>query len=171
MNAEAIIIKGFWVIESVLALMATGLVVAQFVFHWPIRFQIPSVYWPIAKLGFSPRANVRKVFHRLFSRWYRKRFWNPLMNSWQNVRGFDRQRYVSSSNLHAICSAMALVVVAIFLYFARRAALSSQFQAQRNAYVWALGVATFELVFNAPAIILSRYLYLLTRRRAGLTSL
>ena len=51
------------------------------------------------------------------------------------------------------------------------AALSDQLQAQRSACVWALGVSTFELVFNAPAIVLSRHLYLLTLRRLGLTSL
>ena len=51
------------------------------------------------------------------------------------------------------------------------AALSDQLQAQRSACIWALGVATFELVFNAPAIVLSRYLCLLTLRRPGLTSL
>jgi hypothetical protein len=169
MKADAIIINVFWVTELVLALLAIVLVVAQFVFHWSTLFKIPSVYWPIAKLGFSRQANVRKVFRRLFSRYYRKCLWNPLMNAWRNVRGFDRRRHISSGNIHAVCSAMALVIVAIFLYFAHRAALSDQLQAQRSAYVWALGVASFELVFNAPAIVLSRYLYLLTLRRPGLT--
>lgn len=171
MNADVIIIKAFWVTESVLALAAIVLVVAQFVLHRPILFKIPSIYWPIAKLGFCPRANARKIFRRLFSRWYRKRFWNPLMNARRNVRGFDRQRYVSGGNIHTVSSAMALVVVAIFFYFAHGAALSGQVQARRSAHAWVLGVAGFELVFNAPAIVLSRYLYLLTLRRPRLTNL
>ena len=171
MTAEAIIIKLFCVTESVLALMAMVLVTAQFVLHRPIPFQIPSVYWPIVKLGFSPQSNVRRVFRCLFSRWYRKRFWNPIMDAWRKVRGFDRRRHITSGSIHAVCSAMALVVVAFFLYFAHRAALSGQFEAQPAVYVLALGVAIFELVFNAPAIVLSRYLYLLTLRRPGLTSI
>lgn len=171
MSNDAIVITLFWAAESVFTLTAMVLVAAQFVFHRPIPLRIPSVYWPIAKLGFSPRTNVRRMFRSLFSKWYRKRFWNPLMDAWRKVRGFDRQRHVSSSNIHAVCSAMALVVVAIFLYFAHRAALSNQLQAQRTAYLWASGVAGFELVYNAPAIVLSRYLYLLTTKRPGLTKI
>jgi hypothetical protein len=151
--------------------MAMGLSPAQFVLNRSVLFTIPSVYWPIAKLGLAPQVDVRRVFRRLFSRWYRKRFWNPLMAAWRRVRGFDQRRHVSSGNLHAVVSAMLLLVVVLFLYFGHRAALSDQLQAQRSACVWAHGVATFGLVFNAPAIVLSRYLYVLTLRRRGLTSL
>jgi hypothetical protein len=171
MSNDAIVVTLFGAAKSVLALMAMALLAAQFVLHRPIPLQIPSVYWPMAKLGFSPRTEVRRVFRCLFSRWYRKRFWNPLMDVWRKTKGFDRQRHVSSSNLPAVCSAMVLVVAAFFLYFAHRAALSGQSQAQRTAYLWALAVAGFELVYNAPAIVLSRYLYLLTTNRPGLTKI
>jgi hypothetical protein len=70
-----------------------------------------------------------------------------------------------------ISSVWALLVVAFFLYFVHRAALSGLFQARRAAYVWVLGVAGFELVYSAPAIVLSRYLYLLTFRKPDLTSM
>jgi hypothetical protein len=169
--SDEIIIKLFCVTEAVLALMAMGIVVAQLVLHWSIPFQIPSVYWPIAKLGFSPQTDVRRVFRRLFSRWYRKRFWNPIMDAWRKVRGFDRQRHVASGSIHAVCSAMALAVLPLFLYFAHKAALSGQSEVQPVVYTLALGVTIFELAFNAPAIVLSRYLYLLTIRRPGLTSI
>lgn len=171
MSGDTIVITIFEAGETVFTITAMALVAAQFVLHRPIPLRIPSVYWPIAKLGFSPRTNVRRVFRCLFSRWYRKRFWNPLMDAWRKSKGFDRQRHISSSNIHAVCSAMALVVVAFFLYFAHRATLLGEFQTRRAAYCWALGVAGFELVFNAPAIVLSRYLYLLTKERPGLTKI
>ncbi len=40
--------------------------------------------------------------------------------------------------------------------------------AAASCYRWALGMTVFELVFNVPAIILTRYLYLLTVRRPGI---
>jgi len=52
---------------------------------------------------------------------------------------------------------MVLTQVAFFLY--------------HRMYGWALALAGFELVFNTPAIILSRYLYLLTLHRPGLLRL
>lgn len=169
--SDEIIIKLFCVMEAVLALMAVRIVVAQLVLHWSIPLQIPSVYWPIAKLGFSPQADILRVFRRLFSRWYRKRFGNPTMNAWRKVRGFDRQRHVASGSIHAVCSAMALAVLTLYLYFAHKAALSGQSEVQPIVYTLALGVTIFERAFNALAIVLSRYLYLLTIRRPGLTSI
>jgi hypothetical protein len=167
MTADATIITLFFAAESVFTLLATVLLAAQFL-HRHIPVQIPSVYWPVAKLSFSPKPNVRRAFRCLFSRWYRKRFWNPLLNAQRQTRGFDRRRHLSSSNVHAASSAMMLTVVAFSLYFAYKAALSGQFQALRTCCLIALGMAGLEMVFNAPAIVLSRYLYLLTLRRPRL---
>jgi hypothetical protein len=138
--------------------------------RWPhMSFQIPSVYWPIAAMGFSRNKTLRRVFRRVVCKLYRKRFWNPVMNSWAKTKGFDRWRYLRASNTHAACSALVLAVIFFFLYFAHRAALSGQLQAQQKCYVWAAGMTCFELIYNAGGIILSRYLYLLTLRRPGLT--
>jgi hypothetical protein len=90
------------------------------------------------------------------------------MNFWGKVEGFERRRHLGASNAHAACSALVLALVAVYLSFAHRAALSGQFQAQRTCYIWATALAGFELIFNAPAIVLARYLYLLTLRRPGL---
>ncbi|HUJ09706.1 MAG TPA: hypothetical protein VL171_06745 [Verrucomicrobiae bacterium] len=134
-----------------------------------MSFQVPSIYWPIAEMGFSRNKNLRGVFHLLFCRLYRKRFWNPLINSWAKNKGFDHRRHLLASNTHAACSALVLMLIMFYLYFAHRAALSGLFDAQRRCYVWAVAWAIFELIYNAPAVVLTRYLYLLTRRRPGLT--
>jgi hypothetical protein len=65
---------------------------------------------------------------------------------------------------------VVLATIVFFLYVAHRAALSGLSQAQHRCYVWAAGMAGFELVYNAGGIVLSRYLYLLTVRRPGLTT-
>lgn len=58
---------------------------------------------------------------------------------------------------------MVLAAVALALYFAYKAALSSQ--SLGICCIVTLGMAGFDLLFNAPAAALSRYLYLLTFRR------
>ncbi len=168
MSADSTIITLFFAAESVFLLLTLVFLASQFGLIPHIPVQVPSVYWPIAKLGFSPRPNVRRVFRCLINQWYRKRFWNPLLNTQRQTRDFDRRRYLSSSNVHAAASAMFLTVVAFFLYFAYRAAVTSQFQAQRTCYLGALGMTGFELLSNGFPIVLSRYLYLLTLRRPGL---
>ena len=62
------------------------LCIAEFVLHRPLPVQIPSVYWLIAKLGFFPNRKVRGAFRFLFCDLYRKRFWNPVVNTWRNKR-------------------------------------------------------------------------------------
>ncbi len=168
MSADAIVIRLFFVAESGFLLLTLVFLASQFGLVRHIPVQVPSVYWPVAKLGFSPRPNVRRVFRCLINRWYRKRFWNPLLNAQRQTRGFDRRRYLSSSNVHAASSAMFLTVVAFSLYFAHRAAVTGQLQAQRTCYVGALGMTGLELVSNGFPIVLSRYLYLLTLRRPRL---
>ncbi len=162
MTADATVITVFWVAESVFALAAIVLLPAQLGLHRPFPVLIPSIYLPVAKLGFSRRRNVRRAFRCLINRWYRKRLWNPLLNAQRQTRGFDRRRALSSSSIHGACSGMVLTAVAFSLYFAHRAAITGQ--SPRTCYLVALGMSGFELVFNAPAIVLSRYLYLLTLR-------
>jgi hypothetical protein len=154
MSSDAIITTLFWSAEAVFAVTAVVMCIAEFVLHRPVSLPVPSLYWPVAKLGFHRNRNVRRVFRFLFCDLYRKRFWNPVMNTSLKQKGFDRQRHRSTSNIHAACSAMVLTLIAFTIYCAM--------------YIWAVGFAGFELIFNAPAIVLSRYLYLLTRRRPGL---
>ena len=121
-----------------------------------MSFEIPSVYWPIAKIGFSRNRGLRRAFRLLFCKLYRKRFWNPAMNSWVRNKGFDRRRHLGASNVHAAGSALVLAMIAFYLYFAHSAAVSAQLEAERTCYVWIAALAIFELVYNAPAIVLSR---------------
>ena len=146
------------------------LCIAEFVLRRPIATSIPSVYWPLAKLGFSRNRRVRKVFRALFSNLYRKRFWNPVMNTWLKQKGFDRQRHRSTANIHASCSALALALIALFVQSAHEFVSSplsfpGKAQAWHNCFVQTAVLAGFELIFNAPAIVLARYLYILTCRR------
>ena len=146
------------------------LCVAEFVLRRPITIPVPSVYWPLAKLGFSRNRQIRRVFRWLFSDVYRKRFWNPLMNTWLKQRGFDRQRHLSTANIHAACSALVLALMALFIQSAHEfGALGPPFpgraQAWHNCFVQTAVLGGFELIFNAPAIVLARYLYLLACRR------
>jgi len=146
------------------------LCIAEFVLRRPITIPIPSFYWPLAKLGFSRNRRVRKMFRCLLSDLYRKRFWNPLMNTWLQQRGFDRQRHLSTANIHAACSALVLGLMALFVQAASEITASpTQFpgrtQAWQNCFIQTTVLGSFELIFNAPAIILARYLYLLTCRR------
>lgn len=53
----------------------------------------------------------------------------------------------------------------LFWASTHRATLSGQFQAQRWCDIWAAALAGFEPIYNAPEIVLARYLYLLTLRR------
>jgi len=151
MSSNAIIAALFWLAEAGFALTAVVLCVAEFAVHRPVPIPIPSVYWPVAKLGLHRGRKARRFFHFFIGRLYRKQFWNPAVNSILKQRGFERQRHLSSGNIHAACSAMVLTLVVFFIY--------------GHLYVGALFLAGFELVFNTPAIILSRYLYLLTFRK------
>jgi hypothetical protein len=152
------------------------LCIAEFVFHRPIPVRIPSVYGPIARIGFSRNRGLRRTFRLLFCNLYRKRFWNPIMNL--NNKGFDRQRHLGASNLHAASSALVLVLIVLLLYSAYEVATSTQFQTsaelqtlRTSCYRWAVALVIFELVVNAAPIVLTRYLYLLTLRRPGLNRL
>ena len=136
-----------------------------------MSFRIPSIYWPIAEIGFSRNGTRRRAFRFLFCRIYRKRLWNPVMNSWAENKGFDARRHVFANNGHAACSAVLLFLLFTCLYSARQcAAFSSLAMAheERTCYLSAVVIATVEVISNAPAIVLSRYLYLLTVRRPGL---
>jgi len=110
-------------------------------------------------------------FRFLLCRIYRKRLWNPVMNSGAKNKGFDPKRHVFANNGHAVCSAVLLFLLFTCLYSARQcAAFSSLAMAheERTCYLSAVVIATVDLIYNAPAIVLSRYLYLLTVRRPGL---
>jgi hypothetical protein len=150
-GSGAVILSFFCFVEACFAVTAVALCIAEFVIHRPIRILVPSVYWPIARLGLRRGRKTRRIFHLLIGKLYRKHFWNPAANSILKQRGFERQRHLSSCNIHAACSAMTLTVVAFFLY--------------NHFYAGALVMVSFEMVFNTPAIILSRYLYLLTFSR------
>src|SRR5512135_3040521 len=104
MSADAIVITLFFVAESVFLLLTVVFLASQFGLIRHIPVQMPSVYWPVAKLGFSANPNVRRAFRCLINRWYRKRLWNPVLNAQRQVRGFDRRRYLASSNVHAASS-------------------------------------------------------------------
>lgn len=154
-TASVVINTLFWSAEAASVVTVVVLCIAEFVLHRPISLPVPSVYWPVAKLGFHRNRNVRQAFRFLFSNLYRKRFWNPVMNTSLKQKGFAPQRHRSTANIHAASSAMVLTLIAFNLHC--------------SMYAGALVFAGFELVFNTPAIILSRYLHLLTRRRPGLT--
>ena len=114
---------------------------------------IPSIYWPLSSLGFSKNARIRKVFRLFFSDFYRKRLWNPIVNSWAKQTGFSRREYVLQNNVHSFASALLLFLILYWVY-----------EAQWLTAFWLL---LAELLINMPAIVLSRYLYLITIRRLG----
>jgi hypothetical protein len=164
---DKLMITLLFTVTAVSGLVCLWLWLAEHVYHRPVSLRIPSIYWPIAKLGFSHRPNVRKVFRFLFCELYRKRFWNPLINSWLKVRGFDRSRHLSACNMHAASSVLFWTLIVFFLYFAHRTTVISQFDVAHRFYVWAAIAALGEFIFNVPAIVLSRYLYLLALRRSA----
>ena len=130
--------------------------------------RIPSIYWPIAEIGFSRNRTRRRAFRFLFCRIYRKRLWNPVINSWAKNKGFDPRRHVFANNGHAVCSAVLLFLLFTCFYSARQcAAFPFLAHEVRACYLRAVVIASVELIYNAPAIVLSRYLYLLTVRRPG----
>lgn len=134
-----------------------------------MSLRIPSIYWPIAELGFSRNRVSRRAFRFLLCRIYRKRLWNPIINSWAKNKGFDPKRHVLANNGHAALSAILLLLVLASLHGARQfAEFPFLADAQRELYLRAAMFAGVDLVYNAPAIVLSRYLYLLTVRRPGL---
>jgi hypothetical protein len=81
MSSGVAIIYLFWLAEACFALTAVVLCVAEFVIHRPVPIPIPSVYWPIAKLGLHRSRKARRLFHLLIGRLYRKQFWNPAVTS------------------------------------------------------------------------------------------
>ena len=93
----------------------------------------------------------------MFSKFYRKRIWNVLVNSWARQKGFEKREYTVQNNVHAIGSGLLLFMMLYWLYYAE--------------YVRALGVAVIDLLINMPAIVLSRYLYLITVRRPWVSQL
>ena len=115
---------------------------------------IPSIYWPIAELGFSRAARTRRMFRRVFSNFYRKRIWNALIGWWAKQKGLDGHEYARQNNIHALGSALLLFVALYWLYYSK--------------YVDAACFALADLLINMPAIVLSRYLYLVTVRRSSL---
>ena len=155
MSNDAVINRLFWSAEACFILATVVLCVAEFVVRRPVPIPVPSIYWPVASLRLRGSRRMRRLFRLLIGDLYRKRLWNPTFNSLLKQKGFERQRHLSSCNIHAGCSAMVLTLVAFFLY--------------HRLYGAALVLAAFELVFNTPAIILSRYLYLLTLRRGSPT--
>jgi hypothetical protein len=167
--SDKIMITLLFTVTAGSGLVCLWLWLAEHVYHRPVPLQIPSVYWPLTQLGFSRQPNVRKMFRLLFCELYRKRFWNPLINSWLKVKGFDRRRHLSTGNMHAASSVMVWMLIVFFLYFACRTTATAQFDAAHRFYVWAAMTALVEFIFNVPAIVLSRYLYLLTVRRPAPT--
>ena len=113
---------------------------------------IPSIYWPIAKIGFSKHRNRRKIFRLLFSNFYRKCIWNILINSWAKQRGLDKGEYIVQNNVHCICSWLFQLMILYWLYY--------------SEYFHVLVFVVAELLINMPAIVLSRYLYLITTRKS-----
>lgn len=134
----------------------------------PVNLLIPSVYWPLASLGFSKNRTFRRAFHFLFCDMYRKKFWDPLINSWAKDRGFDRRRHLFACNTHAAVSGMMLSLLLLSLYCAHRATEASLVEVERRWYFRAGVAAVVEFIGNLPAIVLSRYLYLLTLCRPRL---
>ncbi len=117
----------------------------------PMKMLLPSPYWPIAALGFSKSRSIRRIFRLVFTKFYRKRIWNPLINSWGKSKGFDRPRFALQNNVHALWSGMWLYCVAVGLWHSP------------GKFTFILLVA--DLLINMPAIVLSRYLYLITMKR------
>jgi hypothetical protein len=113
--------------------------------------QIPSIYWPISCLGFSGNPRIRRLFRLVFSDLYRKRVWNPVVNRWVKQRGFSRREFVLQNNVHSFASAILVFQILYWLY--------------HGEYLLAFWLLLLELVVNMPAIVLSRYLYLITIRR------
>lgn len=169
MDSDAVFIRLFLLVAVGSCVTAVVLWIADSIFHRPLPIRIPSLYGPVARLAFHPSRNVRRAFRFWFSKVYRKWFWNPTMGALISTKGFDRKRHLQAANMHAACSVLALSVIVAFLHLAHKASLSGQLDARLTCIVWAAGMATFELVFNAPAIVLSRYLYRLTFRKRGLT--
>ena len=133
-----------------------------------MSLRIPSIYWPIAEIGFSRNRTRRRAF-RFLCRIYRKRLWNPIINSWAKNKGFDPRRHVIANNGHAVFSALLLFLLFTCFSSARQlAAFPFLAHEVRASYLSAVLIASVDLVYNAPAIVLSRYLYLLTVRRPGL---
>jgi hypothetical protein len=116
---------------------------------------IPSIYWPIARLGFSGNPWNRRFFRLFFCDIYRKRVWNPIVNLWAKQKGFNRHEYVLQNNVHSFASAL---VVFMMLYWG-----------YHGEYVVAFWLLLAELMINMPAIVLSRYLYLITVRMSQRT--
>ncbi|HVP12739.1 MAG TPA: hypothetical protein VMV94_16310 [Phycisphaerae bacterium] len=141
---------------------------------------VPSVYSPIARCGFSRNRSVRRLFRLLFTGLYRKRLWNPLVNSWMENRGFDQRKHIKTVNFHAIGSASCLLAIAAFLWAAQSTAATARSLSPGTDFVrdsantvrWCYRAAAcmgiFDLVFNMPGIVLARYLYLLTLRRPAI---
>lgn len=113
---------------------------------------IPSIYWPIAKIGLSKRRSRRKIFRLVFSNLYRKRFWNILINSWARQKGFDKGQYVVQNNVHAISSLLFVLLIIYWTY--------------HSEYLATMGFVIAEILMNLPGIVLSRYLYLITLRKS-----
>ncbi|HTL57120.1 MAG TPA: hypothetical protein VL361_15670 [Candidatus Limnocylindrales bacterium] len=168
MDSDAVFIGLFCLMAAGSCVTAAALWIADSVCHRPLPIRIPSLYGPIAKLAFHPNRKARGAFRFWFSKLYRKRFWNPTLGALVKIKGFDRKRHLQAANMHAACSVLVLSVIVVFLHFAHKASLSGQWGAEHTCLVFAAGMAAFELVFNAPAIVLSRYLYRLTFRKRGL---
>ena len=134
-----------------------------------MSFQLPSLYWPLAKLGFCHNRKLRRIFRFLICDLYRKRFWNPVINSRAKYRGFNQQRHLWLGNIHAVCSAILLLIIPFLLIVAHRAATEPLPHVERLCYLTIAAAIVLEVVSNVPAIILCRYLYLLTLRKPGLT--
>jgi len=113
-----------------------------------MSLQIPSIYWPIAESGCSAKPGLRRAFRFVFSNLYRKRLGEFLINSRARNKGFDRRKCVFQNNVHAIGSALLLFQAGVWLYYSK--------------YLWVMGTGVVELVVIMPAIVLSRYLYLMT---------
>ena len=111
---------------------------------------IPSIYWPISRFGFSKDPRIRRLFRLLFCGLYRKRVWNPIINRWAKQRGFSRREYVLQNNVHSFASALLVLMILYWAYHAE--------------YLTAFWLLLAELLINMPAIVLSRYLYLITIR-------
>ena len=134
-----------------------------------MSFQLPSLYGPLAKLGFCHNKRLRRAFRFVICDLYRKRVWNPTINSRAKYRGFNQQRHLWLGNLHAVCSAILLLIIPLLLIVAHRAATESLPHVERYSYLTVAAAIVLEVVSNLPAIILCRYLYLLTLRKPGLT--
>ena len=113
---------------------------------------IPSIYWPLSSLGFSKNPRIRKYFRLFLCDFYRKRLWNLIINSWAKQTGFSRREYALQNNVHSFASALLVFLILYWVYHAE--------------YLTAFWLLLAELLINMPAIVLSRYLYLITIRRS-----